>query len=568
MLTMNFIGIESHAISNNNRGGNACVNQKKEGDWTVFSKGDINITNCFGYLIHHIGQMILPENPENLDDALRRAKGTFAYYVIKNDKLYVGTDPMGFYPLYYTKKKELPLSFSTSITHLKRRFTSLTPNWDAWNLLLNGEDLLGEMTTINEFSRLREGEVLCYSLTRTLMPFSIIKFPFYKVPEQVSESDFIEEGNAILSNVVSNLMGGEENNLIPLTAGHDSRRIANTAHALKIPFSSITQSTRHATNCDVDSLVGKQTADIFSLPKERYTHLSMPDNATVITQTMEKDYWSGFETPAHEWSINMLNAIPNNSLICDGIVGDQVVTSSVYYNFKNELDLINGDTDKIVDFIVNKKNIMPFNTNEQERRRSLIEASVNEYAGDEHTIIKHIVFNHSRRNTAAWYYPFMAKGNRLCLPFADVDFFQHGLSMSLDRKKDVLWQQKCLAKVNPELASLHSTRDRHSSDYWKSQGAEFVPNEKLLFRPEQVKIPNFVLEKLDRNLREKIIDTVGLRFFTNATLKASPWRYLPLQRLAMFLDWLDEDESGMQILSEDAPPFLEKRSLSPLTVTK
>ncbi len=564
---MNFIGIESHATAHKNSGVNAYVKQRKEGDWTVFSKGDINTTNCFGYLIHHIGQMILPKNPENLDDALRRAKGTFAYYVVKNDKLYVGTDPMGFYPLYYTNEKELPLSFSTSITHLKRRFISLTPNWDAWNLLLNGEDLLGEMTTINEISRLREGEVLCYSLTKTSMPFSIIKFPFYKTPEQVNESDFIENGNSILSNVVSDLMGDEEKNLIPLTAGHDSRRIASTAHALKIPFSSITQSTRHATNCDVDSLVGKQTADMLSLPKERYTHLSMPDDATVITQTLEKDYWTGFETPAHEWSVNMLKAIPDNSLICDGIVGDQVVTSSVYYNFKNELDIINGDKNKIIDFIVQKKNIMPFNKDEQERRRSLIEASVNEYAGDEHTIIKHIVFNHSRRNTAAWYYPFLAKGNRLCLPFADVEFFQHGLSMSLDRKKDALWQQKCLAKINPDLASLHSTRDRHSSEYWKAQGATFVPKEKLTFRPEQVKIPNAALEKLDRNLREKILDTVGLKLFTSATLKTSPWRYIPLQRLALFLDWLNEDETGMQILSDESPPFLKKRALCPLTVT-
>jgi hypothetical protein len=565
---MNFIGIESNAISHKVVSENAHVNQKKEGNWTIFSKGGVNVTHCFGYLISYIGQMILPENPENLDDALRRAKGTFAYYVIKNDKLYVGTDAMGFYPLYYTSQKETPLAFSTSITHLKRRFSNLTPNWDSWNLLLNGEDLLGDMTTINEIKRLREGEVLCYSLSRAMVPLTVIKFPFYKIPKQVSESEFIEQGNSILSNVISNLMGNEENNLIPLTAGHDSRRIASTANDLKIPFRSITQSTRHATNCDIDSLVGKETADMLSLQDRHYKSLSMPNDNTVITQTMEKDYWTGFETPAHEWSVNMVNDIPRNSLICDGIIGDQIITSSVYYNFKNELDLINGDKDKIIDFIVKKKNIMPFNKEEQEKRRSIIEASVNEYAGDEHTIIKHIVFNHTRRNTAAWYYPFLAKGNRVCLPFADVDFFQHGLSMSLDRKSDKLWQRTCLSKTNPELAKLHSSRDRLPGDYWRSKGAKFVPSEKLLFKPEQVKIPNYALEKLDRNLCEKIFDTIGLKFLPNVTLNSKPWRYLPLQRLAMFLDWLEEDESEMKILSDETPQFLKDRAIAPLTITR
>ncbi|MBD78179.1 MAG: hypothetical protein CL840_04415 [Crocinitomicaceae bacterium] len=567
MLSMNFIGIEASALPYSKGTAPSFIQHSIEGRWALLAHQRINVIDCFGYSIHYVGQMKLPEKPENLHDALRRAKGTFAYYVVQNELLYVGTDPMGFYPLYFTSSQNIPLAFSTSLTHLKRRFKNLTPNWDAWNLMLNGEDLLGDMTTIKEFRRLREGEVLCYSLNPSAVSQRTISFPFYKTPEQVSDDEFIEQGNTILTDVLSTLMGEEENNLIPLTAGHDSRRIANAAKQLGIPFNSITQSTRHATNCDVDTLVGRQTAELLGIPDSRYQHLPMPSNETIITQTLEKDYWTGFETPAHEWSVNMLHAIPRDSLICDGIVGDQIVTNSVYYNFKKEMESASNDTSAIVDFIVKKKNILPLNSVEQERRRSLIEASVKEYIDDEHTMIRHTVFNHTRRNTAAWYYPFLAKGNRVCLPFADLDFFHHGLSMSLDRKRDKLWQRTCIEAINPELASLHSTRDRHSSEYWREQGAAYVPRDKLTFTPEQVKIPKQILMKLERSFSERILDTIGLKLMPNKVIKSWAWRYLPLQRFAIFLDWLEEDETSLPVLSEGTPPFISNRALSSSTVT-
>lgn len=564
---MNFIGIEASHLDYAKGKAPSFIQHNLTGRWSILNHHRMNTTDCFGYTIHYVGQMILPDKPANLQDALQRAKGTFAYYVVQNELLYVGTDPMGFYPLYFTSSQNLPLAFSTSITHLKRRFNKLTPNWDAWNLMLNGEDLLGDMTTIKEFRRLREGEVLCYSLNPSAVSQRLVTFPVHKTPEQVSDSEFVEQGNEILSRVVSTLMGQEKNNLIPLTAGHDSRRIANAAHQLDIPFSSITQSTRHATNCDIDSLVGRQTAEMLSVPESQYQHLPMPSDNVVITQTMEKDYWTGFETPVHEWSVNMLNAIPRNSLICDGIVGDQIVTSSVYYNFKKQMDNIGSETSAIVDFITNKKNILPFHKDEQSRRRELIEASVNEYAEREHVLVRHTVFNHTRRNTAAWYYPFLAKGNRVCLPFADVEFFEHGLSMSLDRKGDTLWQRVCIEALNPELASLHSSRDRLSPEYWRSKGANYVPSEKLTFTPEQVKIPKDVVSRLQRSFSERILDSIGLKIAPSAVLNKWSWRYLPLQRLAMFLDWLDADETKLPILSEGTPPFLSGRALSPLTVT-
>ncbi|MEG3765078.1 hypothetical protein [Alteromonas sp. 14N.309.X.WAT.G.H12] len=558
---MSFIGIEIADLPNLEGKMGAFAKLETKGRWGFLSNQDVKTTHCLGYDIHYVGQMILPTDPQNVFDALSQAKGTFAYYFVQESMVNVGTDPMGFYPLYYTDNAHLPLAFSTSITHLKRRFRSLTPNWDAWNLLFNDGHLLGKMTTIKEFSRLREGEVLVFPLhpSGKSNP-EIQRFSFYHTPGPVSDKDFVMRGNALLSDTMEALMRDEQNVVIPLSAGHDSRRLAATAKHLDIPFSSITQSVRNPLNYDVDTLVAKQLADMLSLPEERYRHLPMPNRRDSITQMLEKDYWTGFETPSHEWSMNIVHATPSSSLVCDGIVGDQIVTSSLYYNAPEKMDALLQNNGAYVDHLIKENSPLPLKREAQERRRALITSTLNEYACDQHAIVRYTVFNRTRRSTAAWYYPFLSKGSRVCLPYADVAFFHHGLTMPLDKKKDRLWQKICLEAINPDIAGLHSTRDRLPAEYWRNQGASYVPSKKLPFTQKQVEVPTKVFRCLERSLKERIMDTVGLHLMPNVALKHQAWRYLPLQRCALFLDWLKEDETALPVLSNEMPAFVKERA--------
>ena len=104
---------------------------------------------------------IFDRTPDELIDsqtALDNAYGLYSYVKINKDKqeIIIGTDKLGFSPIYYSLKDE-NLFFSTSLTLLKYKISKVSPDYEAWDEILNIGDILGNKTTIKEIKRLNPG---------------------------------------------------------------------------------------------------------------------------------------------------------------------------------------------------------------------------------------------------------------------------------------------------------------------------------------------------------------------------------------------------------------------------
>ena len=89
---------------------------------------------------------------------LDRAFGYYTYVLFHKDSgtVFLGSDRLGYSPVYYTWEKEV-FHFSSSLTLLKYELGTATPNLDAWDEHLALDDILGEKTVVKEISRLRWG---------------------------------------------------------------------------------------------------------------------------------------------------------------------------------------------------------------------------------------------------------------------------------------------------------------------------------------------------------------------------------------------------------------------------
>lgn len=502
--------------------------------------------------------------------ALKKAGGTFAYVFYHEGVISVGTDAMGFHPLYFTDGKgPHDIAFSTSLTHLKRRLKNPKIDESSLNLILNGGATIGAMSTIKSVFRLREGELFHVAPDGRLL---MERFEFYRPQEEASsERDFVQENNFLLSRSVQLLcadMDGFER-VIPVTAGHDSRRIAAAARSAEIPFKGITQQTVHGSGLDIDTHVAKEVMSMLGM-SEHHQCLSMPGRDELLTQALEKDYWCAFESEQHDWSVNLMNAMPERSVIADGIIGDWIVNTHLLLESPKLAPLYN-DAAGMASVLLKKMQLIPLGPREngqsgEDERRALLEVRLNDYVDTGHMLITYMTFNRARRNIGCWFNAFLLKGHQMALPYTDIALFEQSLSMPLHLRTELM-QQRCLAAVNDPLAALHSSRSYLPNSYWRTQGAAPTPSRPIAFDRKQVKITGETYRHLLRSPKERLMDEIGMRLLPERLLQSHTWRYLPLQRMALLLEWLDYDESDLPILSMETPPFVLERSLAKTTIT-
>lgn len=501
--------------------------------------------------------------------ALKKARGTFAYAFYHEGALSVGTDAMGFHPLYFTNGQGAhDIAFATSLTHLKRRLKHPRISEASLNLILNGGATIGAMTTIESVHRLREGEMFhLVPGPRLLME----RFEFYRPKEEVtSEHDFIQENNFLLNRAVQHLLSDMDGfqPVIPLTAGHDSRRLAATAKEAGIGFMGVTQQTVHSSGLDIDTHVAKEVAAMLGVSSHQC--LSMPERKRRLTQALEKDYWCGFESEQHDWSVNLMGALPVRSVIADGIVGDWVVNTDMLLK-SPELAPLYNDPAGMAQVLLKKMRLMPLGPRQggktgEEERRALLEVRLRDYADTGHMLLTYMTFNRARRNIGCWFNAFLLRGHQMALPYTDVALFEQSLSMPFHLRTELM-QQRCLSAVNAPLAALHSSRSHPQDAYWQMQGATATPTKPIAFDRKQIQITGETYRHLLRSPKERLMDEFGMRLFPDTLLQSHAWRYLPLQRMALLLEWLDCDESALPILSMRTPPFVAQRSLAPTTIT-
>jgi hypothetical protein len=281
---------------------------------------------------------IFDRTPDELmgsQTALDDAYGSYSYVKIdKNEQeIIIGTDKLGFNPMYYSLQREA-LVFSTSLTLVKYKIKNASPDFEAWDEILNLDfrSILGEKTTIKEIKRLNPG-------TRIHIKNGKVTFKTFwspEIPERVDKEIYIKRNNELLAEALELTRNAQIPKVILLSGGEDSRRIAVTASTIGLPITFATQEGIHIGDVDQDVIIAQEVAEYLKVPINRYR---LSPKKTSYNDALYRDYWLGFETWQHEWILPLIRDLSETTLTYDGIAGDVTINGHFFRVFPvNEVD--------------------------------------------------------------------------------------------------------------------------------------------------------------------------------------------------------------------------------------
>jgi len=519
---------------------------------TLYANNDYQFISHSEYSLTIVGVAHFCSAPScDIETVLENAEGTFSYclYLKAENKIIVGTDKLGFYPLYY-KNNNNNICFANFLFHLKPFLTSPKPCWDAWDELLNERDILGDKTPIEGVKRLRQGQKLV--ILNDIL--SVKDFWKFKSPQQVGFDEYIDINNSLMKESLSLLKS--DNMIIPSTGGHDSRRIIVTANSLQQNFSTITQETEFKEGLDVDSYIAKQIAEELNI--KGHKQLDMLNKDMFDRDVLYKDKWNGYESPNHGWAVNLLRYLPSNSNIFDGIVGDITINNHFITDFerfnrsRTNLDFLVSEHLADHRFFQIKSSLL------SESNETRIKCELERFDNDSICFNLFKVFNHTRRNIGHWFSPFLLHGHNVSLPYCYSPLFEQSFALKANQRTYATAHFAAMSKINHNIAAMPSTRTHEDMDFWRNKGVSKVKNTKTPVSLKLSPLPINTFKRFEQNFKDILFDNIAFKVAPHSMLLAKPWRYGPLQRLYQFLTWLETDHSGLPILHKESLPTLNK----------
>lgn len=164
----------------------------------------------------------LPE----LNTILSGSEGVFSLIIRSDEGIFLGSDPMGFFPVFYGKT-EKGWWVSDKPSPLPVTNHEPTPNTDAFDEFLSAGHVMGNETLLKGVYRVRPGELVRLNNDQSAETFPLFEF----LPSDPSVKNQSELKNQLLGildrasrRLVSSLNG--KTAVVPLSGGYDSRLIA------------------------------------------------------------------------------------------------------------------------------------------------------------------------------------------------------------------------------------------------------------------------------------------------------------------------------------------------------
>jgi len=491
-----------------------------------------------------------PEELINNQRAIDNAYGLYSYVKInKNEQeIIIGTDKLGFSPIYYSHQGK-SLVFSTSLTLLKYKIKNPSPDYEAWDEMLNLETVLGDKTTIKEIKRLNSG--IKIHIYEENVEFREFWSP--EVPLQIDKSKFIRCNNELLAEALELTRHITNPRIVLLSGGEDGRRIGVSAHAIRLPISFATQEGGLEKGFDDDSIIADKVSKYLNYPQ---ICIELSNAKSYMNDMHTRNYWLGFETHFHEWIIPLIRNLPVNSLIYDGIAGDVTINGHWARLFPERYK--NKNIDQVARLFCGKKST--FQIDESNLNSSLFERVRNQllkYPDCATRVDYFYLMNRARRSISLMAQLYSLMGHKTCYPFLYYPLFMHSLSLSTEAKLDILYQRACMEFLNPGISKIPTTRDLLSDEYLidKSRAVK----EKKLLTIEHFKLkPN--IKHLFPHLRIRFLayDIASLFGITKVTSRMN-WRIPSLIRMSNYFDWLEDSNQPDFPIRPDESVFLKER---------
>ena len=128
-------------------------------------------------------------------DRLHELSGMYLYVAKDHDTgvTFIGTDAIGFAPLYYSLTRDR-LLFGSNVSLLKYRVKPRTPDIETWDEILNFGDIIGDKTVLKEIKRLLAGVRIRIADDR--VHFETVWMPEY--PDFVDRDKYVARNNELL----------------------------------------------------------------------------------------------------------------------------------------------------------------------------------------------------------------------------------------------------------------------------------------------------------------------------------------------------------------------------------
>jgi len=488
-------------------------------------------------------------NQQLLDDPtlLDQAFGYYTYVLLEKNlgRAFLGTDKLGFSPVYYAWEGET-FHFSSSLTLLKYELGKATPNLDAWDEIFTIGDILGDKTVIKEATRLRWGRKFRMSAHR--VDTKDIWDP--EVPVFSDRQTYIRVNNELLVEAMELTKSCDRPKFVMLSGGDDSRRIAVAAHHVGLPITCVTQEAVGKGASDKDVLVADAVCRFLRVPHIRVPRAS---HGELYNDRIVQRYWDAYEADHHGWVFPLLRHIPKGAAIYDGIVAD-VTVNGHYFRAYPELVTRFDEVDYATRLLCGPRQsgIDPKLVSAPLFER--VRAELARYPDSPHRLTYYFLLNHTRRCIgSSWFTLFYAFGHMPCPPYMYYPFLIQSLSLEPRYYLEAWMQNECLKELNPAAAAIPTTRNEVPADYvidlkseWQSW-LRFEARHHRIRRDATRYFPGF---KKPQRLFEAM-SLIGLRGH------ADRWSWAPtaLAQFTEFLDWIEDRQAPEFPVQRDASAF-------------
>jgi len=489
----------------------------------------------------------------NSQTALDNAYGLYSYVLIKKEEkeIIIGTDKLGFSPIYYSMQED-SLVFSTSLTLLKYRIKNPTPDYEAWEEMLNLETVLGEKTTIKEIKRLNYGTRIQISDGK----ISFIEYWSPAIPEMVDKDNFVKHNNELLFEALEFTRKIQNPKIVLLSGGEDGRRIGVSANKMGLPISFATQETGFLGGYDTDSVIAQKVSEFLKIP---IAFSKLPSSANFVNDMFFKNYWLGFETHFHDWIIPLLKNLPTSSLIYDGIAGDVIVNGHWARLFPERY--FNDNVDQVAKMFCGESR--NFQIDSKKLNSTLFERvrlELNKYPDGPVKIDHFYLTNRARRTISLMAQLFSLMNHKTCCPFLYYPLFMHSLSLDPEDKIDVLYQRSCMTQIHPAITTVPSTRDSLGEEYLINRSNKARNRELLLSM--NIRLHSEVKRSFPKLGPYFVAYEIAQKFKVYRILLRMNWRMIPLSRMSEYFDWLGDSNQPSFPIHAEEPEFLKGKFIN------
>jgi hypothetical protein len=364
-------------------------------------------------------------------------------------------DLFGMSPVYYAQLDGGAVAFATNPRYLAA--DGQDADRTAWRCLLETGFIAADRSLSTGVSRLPVGKALRFSVAgaEVVSWLDLESLPDGRRP---LDARGVREVEDVFQRAMDRCLAlAHESLVLPLSSGHDSRRILAALLGRQSPFQAFTSRVYHQRR-DLDARYATQMAKDLGFD---HTIVEEPEAERYAQLDHVRRLLTDAETASHSWATALMEALPRRPcLFLDGILGD--ILGNPGYRLPGLYESPESDIGIILD--ANVKGAFHAVVNRKTWPgvadvRSVLATYLRTFPQRINLAEFAFICLRQRRMTAPWSQQLLPPGHVLVCPYLDLEYLRLLLGFVPADKHRTVLQRRCLAEFWPDFLRYPGTRD-------------------------------------------------------------------------------------------------------------